>query len=88
MCFITLSLFLQTLPAQQGGGGLSLIIMMAVIVIMIVAIVLAISGFIRNRRNWFGSTADEIEKLARLRNQGLLTDEEFEEQKKKLLKRG
>jgi hypothetical protein len=55
---------------------------------MIVAIVLVIGGFIRNRRNRFGYTADEIEKLERLRNKGLLTDEEFEEQKKKLLKRG
>ncbi len=86
MCSIALSAFLQASPAQQDGGGLSLIIMMVVIILIIIAIVLAISGFIRNRRNCFGSTADEIEKLARLRNQGLLTNKEFEAQKKKLLR--
>ena len=32
------------------------------------------------------SIADELEKLANLRDRGIITDEEFESQKKKLMK--
>jgi hypothetical protein len=34
------------------------------------------------------SVADELAKLARLREEGVLSDEEFEEQKSRLLSRG
>ena len=38
-----------------------------------------------NNINWGGSIADELAKLAELKAKGILTDEEFNAQKSKLL---
>jgi hypothetical protein len=42
-------------------------------------------AYIRDAAGTKGSTADELEKLARLRDQGVLSPEEYDQQKTKLL---
>ena len=54
----------------------------ATIEISVIAVCVAVYYVMKLRRP---SVASEIEKLAGLKAKGLLTDEEFEEQKRKLL---
>lgn len=78
------------------GGGLELLLILFVFVILPILIVTGILFAIRfiirsakekpKQETGSEEVADELKKLAELHEQGVLTDEEFNEQKKKLLK--
>jgi hypothetical protein len=69
-------------------GGIELLLFFGISILIIVGIVFAI-GFVsksaKEKKMAPGEVADEIKKLAELHEQGILTDDEFAEQKKKVL---
>jgi len=76
-----------------GEGELLLILLFLVLpIVVITAILLAIRFIIRAAKEKSKEDskqteiADELKKLAELHDQGVITDEEFNEQKKKLLR--
>ncbi len=78
---------------MPGGAELLLIFLFIVIpIVVITAILLAIRFIIRAAKekpkedSKQTKIADELKKLAELHDQGVITDEEFNEQKKKLLR--
>ena len=81
------------IPLLFGSFGWGEILIIAFILIIVISfIVIVFRALSRKRSSYMDKTyqptsvADELAKLSKLRDKGILTDEEFEALKKKLLK--